>query len=53
MDRDEMDQFDLSLPRSQRLQPARQERSSSGTGRARTLLIHVEQKEVFRWRNLL
>lgn len=54
MDRDEMDQFDLSLARLQRCTSQQDKNGAlAELAELRTLLIHVEQKEVFRWRNLL
>ncbi len=54
MHRDEMDDLDLSLAR---LGGYMAEEDKAGIlselGAWRTLLTHVEQKEVFRWRNLL
>lgn len=54
MDRDEMDEFDLCLAR---LQGHMREEDKAGALSElavwSTLLTHVQQKEVFRWRNLL
>jgi len=54
MDRDEMDQFDLSLARLQRCASQQDKNGAlAELAELRTLLMHVEHKEVFRWRNLL
>jgi hypothetical protein len=54
MDRDEMDEFDLCLAR---LQSHANQKDKSGAlselAMWQTLITHVQQKEIFRWRNLL
>ncbi|NMB47176.1 MAG: DUF4363 family protein [Firmicutes bacterium] len=54
MDRDEMDEFDLCLARLQGY-AGQKEKAGALAELAvwHALLIHVQQKEVFRWRNLL
>lgn len=54
MDRDEMDEFDLCLARLRG--PMSEEDKAGALSELAvwsTLLTHVQQKEVFRWRNLL
>ncbi|NMB11547.1 MAG: DUF4363 family protein [Firmicutes bacterium] len=54
MDRDEMDELDLCLARLQGYASQKDKAGAlSELGVWRVLITHVQQKEVFRWRNLL